>query len=100
MQCSTSEEVITDARSFSSALTSNVTKGFRINPFRIVSRIAVTLVNNTQIPMADLGIIRTMKNKFKKPKSTTVTRFINEYAPLESQREYAIEAKTLNYFIL
>jgi hypothetical protein len=100
MQWSISEEVITDARSLSSALTSKVTNGLRMKPLRIVSRIAVTLVNNTQIPITDLGIIRTMKNKFRKPKNTTVILFINENAPVESQREYACEAKTLNFFNL
>src|SRR5687767_15154833 len=92
IQCSARDEVMTDGLSFSSAPTSKVMKGLRINPFRIISRMAVTLVNNTQIPISDLGIMRTMKKRFRKPKNTTEILFSKENAPFENQREYAIEA--------
>src|SRR5688572_6035840 len=89
MQCKANEAVTTDFLSLSSAVTRWATNGFRIKPLRTISRMAVTLVNSTQMPISDFGIIRTMKKMFRKPKKTTAIRFNNENAPLDSQREYA-----------
>jgi hypothetical protein len=92
MQCSASEAVMRGLLSASSALTRLETKGFRMNPFRIISRMAVTLVNNIQIPMSDLGIMRTMKNIFRKPKTTTKILLSSEKTPRVKEREYPDEA--------
>lgn len=59
---------------------------------------AVTLVNNTHIPMSLFGIMRTMKKMLRKPKTRTETLFSNEYVPFENQRAYAIEANVVMYF--
>jgi hypothetical protein len=89
---SASDVEITVFLSLSSALTTCVMNGLRMNPCRIVSRIAVTLVNRTQIPISDLGIIRTIKKILRKPKNKTLILFNKENAPFENQREYACEA--------
>src|SRR5690606_24729411 len=67
-QCSTREAVTTDLRSPGGTSTNIATKGFLINPLRTVSRMAVTLVNNTHTPMSSLGSILTKKKRLRKPK--------------------------------
>jgi hypothetical protein len=94
MQCSVSEAVIRGVFSPSSALPRLEINGFRMKPLRIISRIAVTLVNNIQIPISDLGITLTRKKMFRKPKNTTNILLSSEKTPLEKEREYPDEANS------
>ena len=91
MQCKASEAVIRFFFSPSSALARFEIKGLRINPFLIISRMAVTLVNNIQIPISVLGMMRTRKNTFRKPKTTKTILLSNEKTPCEKEREYLDE---------
>jgi hypothetical protein len=53
---------------------------------------AVTLVNNIQIPISDFGMILTRKKMFRKPKTTTKILLRSEKTPREKEREYPDEA--------
>ena len=79
-----------------SALTRCVIKGLRINPTRIISRMAATLVKRTQIPMSAFDIIRAMKNTFRNPKNTMDILSRSEYAPWANILEFGELAKSLN----
>jgi len=65
-----------------------------MKPFLSISRIAVTLVNNTQIPSSVFVIMRAMKNTFRKPKKTTAIRSSKENAPRDIPA-----VRDMNYFI-